>query len=53
MSLNNSSVYSLAENDLFIPSFKAEHGFKHKYCAFDMVFATECMLEKAVRARTP
>ena len=38
----------MAEDALFVPSFKAEYGYKNKYCAFDMVHACETLLEAPV-----
>ncbi len=39
---------SFRENELFLPSFHAQYGYKNKFCAADVVRACEALLESVV-----
>ena len=41
--------FSLSEEQLLVPSFKAQYGYKNRYCAADMVYSCESLLEAPVR----
>ena len=40
--------FSFRDNELFLPSFHAQYGYKNKFCASDVVFACEALLESVV-----
>ncbi|KAK2169147.1 hypothetical protein LSH36_12g20040 [Paralvinella palmiformis] len=37
--------YSINEQDLFLPSFHAQYGYKNRYCATDVIYASEAVLQ--------
>lgn len=39
---------SFREQDLFLPSFHAQYGYRNKVCAMDVVYAAESTLESIV-----
>ena len=42
------NFYSINEQDLFLPSFHAQYGYKNRYCATDIVYICEAALQSVV-----
>jgi len=49
----NMEKYGFRESDLFLPSFHAQFGFRHKFCALDYILACEAVLEFTDKTKTP
>ena len=41
--------HRMSEQDLFLPSFHAQYGYKNKVCAADVIASCEAYLEALVR----